>query len=213
VLSGVALKDGSPKIRVLVADDHPALREGITAMLERENMEVVAQASDGDEAVALYQMHKPGLTLIDLHMPRVDGLTGAAQILKGHPQALIIVLTSYDGDVRVSRALDAGVRSYLLKTAPPKEFIATIHGVLQGHVVVNPLLLTGTRSYDDKLTGKEISVVRLIAQGIPNRDIGKALNVSEHTIKARVKSILAKLGAHDRSHAVTVARDRGYLDF
>lgn len=182
-------------------------------MLERENMQVVAQASDGDEAVRLYQVHKPRLTLMDLHMPRVDGLTGAAKILKRDSQALIIVLTSYDGDVRVSRALDAGVRSYLLKTAPPNEFIATIRGVLQGHVVVNPLLLAGFQLADDKLTDKEISVVRLIAQGIPNREIGKSLNVSEHTIKARVKSILAKLCANDRSHAVTIARNRGYLDF
>jgi DNA-binding NarL/FixJ family response regulator len=202
--------------RILIADDHPATREGLCALLEREEgFKVVAQAGDGMEAVALFREHQPHLTLLDLHMPRMDGLEAVAAIREEFPDALLVVMTSYDGDVRVAKALSLGVRSYILKTSHPKDVMSTLHRVLDGEVVLEKRLAAkvAASAAQDQLTPREISVIRLIAQGIPNRDIGLSLNVSEHTIKARIKNILAKLGANDRTHAVTLARERGFLDF
>ena len=208
------MDDVAPKTRVLIADDHPATREGLCALLHREaGFQVVGQAQDGAEAVSLYRLHRPQLTLMDLHMPRMDGLVAAAAILKEFPHALIVALTSYGGDARVARALSQGVRSYILKTAHPKEVRSILHRVLRGEIVVEQRLANPIAFPQDHLTSREISVVKLIAQGIPNREIGVSLNVSEHTVKARIKNILLKLGANDRSHAVTLARDRGFLDF
>lgn len=202
--------------RVLIADDHPTTREGLRALLEREqDMEVVAQAADGREAVSLFRMHQPDLTLMDLHMPHMGGLEAAAAIRSEFPQALIVVLTSYEGDARVARALSLGVRSYILKTSHPKDVRLALRRVLDGEVVVEERLASAAVELhpQDYLTSRELSVVKLIAHGKHNRDIGQALNVSEDTVKARIKSILAKLGANDRAHAVTLARDRGFLDF
>ena len=200
--------------RVLIADDHPAMREGLCALIEREgDMQVVAQAADGQEAVALFREHQPQLTLMDLHMPRMDGLAAVAAIRKEFPQALIVAVTSYEGDARVARALELGVRSYILKTAHPQEVRQMLRRTLGGELVMEQHLAGKVLCSQDFLTAREISVVKLIARGIPNRDIGQSLHVSEHTIKARIKSILAKLGANDRTHAVTLARDRGFLDF
>jgi DNA-binding NarL/FixJ family response regulator len=203
----------SPRVDVLIADDHPATREGICALIERDGtFKVVAQARDGMECVSLFRTHRPQLTLMDLHMPRMDGLGAAASILGEFPGALILALTSYEGDARVERALALGVRSYILKTSHPREVRCALRRVLNGEIVVDQQLLERTHSRD-QLTVREISVVRLVAQGIANRDIGLSLHVSEHTVKARLKSVLAKLGANDRTHAVTLARDRGFLDF
>ena len=200
--------------RVMVADDHHATREGLCALLERErNMQVVAQAGDGEEAVALFRVHHPQLTLMDLHMPGLDGLKAAAAILEESPRALIVALTSYDGDARVARAVALGVRSYLLKTSHPSVLKEALHRVLRGEIVVDPRLEQASKTPREPLTNREISVVKLIAQGNPNRDIGLSLNISENTVKARIKSVLIKLGARDRTHAVTLARDRGFLDF
>jgi DNA-binding NarL/FixJ family response regulator len=203
-----------PATNVLIADDHPAMREGLCTLLEREStFKVVAQAQDGLEAVSLFRTYRPQLALLDLHMPRMDGLGAVAAILTEFPDALIVVLTSYEGDARVARALSLGVRSYILKTSHPKEVISALRRVLDGSVVVERGLAKADRASPEHLTSREISVVKLIAQGRPNREIGVSLNVSEHTVKARIKSILAKLGANDRAHAVTLARDRGFLDF
>ena len=200
--------------RVMVADDHHATREGLCALLERErNMQVVAQAGDGEEAVALFRVHHPQLALMDLHMPGLDGLKAAAAILEESPRALIVALTSYDGDARVARALALGARSYLLKTSHPSVLKEALHRVLRGEIVVDPRLEQTSKTPREPLTNREISVVKLIAQGNPNRDIGLSLNISENTVKARIKSVLIKLGARDRTHAVTLARDRGFLDF
>jgi DNA-binding NarL/FixJ family response regulator len=204
----------APITHVLIADDHPATREGLCTLLEREgDMKVVAQAADGLEAVSLYRLHRPRLCLMDLHMPRMDGLAAVAAIRKEFPDALIIALTSYEGDARVARALSLGVRSYILKTSHPRDITCALRRVLNGELVVESRLSKPAGLSRDNLTPREISVVKLVAQGTPNRDIGRALNVSEHTVKARIKSIFAKLGANDRSHAVTLARERGFLDF
>jgi DNA-binding NarL/FixJ family response regulator len=208
------MDNGAQTTRVLIADDHPATREGLCALLERErDMKVVAHAADGLEAVALFRRHRPHLTLMDLHMPRMDGLAAAAEIRKEFPDALIVALTSYEGDARVARALSLGVRSYILKTSHPKDVSRALRRVLDGEIVVEQRLAKPVFLSRDHLTLREISVVRLIALGTPNRDIGRSLNVSEHTVKARIRSILSKLGANDRAHAVTLARDRGFLDF
>lgn len=146
-------------------------------------------------------------------MPRMDGLAAVAAIRKEAPGALIIALTSYDGDARVARALALGVRSYILKTSHPRDVESALRRVLKGELVVEQQLVKPEFIFCDHLTPREVSVVKLIAQGTQNRDIARALNVSEHTVKARIKSILSKLGANDRAHAVTLARDRGFLDF
>jgi DNA-binding NarL/FixJ family response regulator len=199
---------------VLIADDHPATREGICALLERDgDLKVVAQAADGLEAVTLFRKHRPQLTLMDLHMPVLDGLGAATLIRREFPEALIVALTSYEGDARVARALAIGVRSYILKTAHPKEVKCALQRVLDGELVAERRLAKMPCCSRDYLTPGEISVVRLIANGNANRDIGQSLHVSEHTVKAGIKSILAMLGANDRAHAVTLARDRGFLDF
>jgi DNA-binding NarL/FixJ family response regulator len=204
----------NPTTNVLIADDHPAMREGLCALLEREgNFNVVAQAEDGMQAVSLFRTHRPQLTVLDLHMPRMDGLAAVTAILKEFPEALIVVLTSYEGDARVARALSLGVRGYIVKTSHPRELAGTLRRVLAGEVFVEQRLARAACSSQDDLTPREISVVKLVAQGRPNRDIGASLHVSEHTVKARIKSVLAKLGANDRTHAVTLARDRGFLDF
>lgn len=200
--------------QVLIADDHPAMRDGLRALVERDGTaRVVAQAADGHEALSLFRTHQPQLTLMDLHMPRMDGLAAVAAIRQEFPQALIVAVTSYEGDARVARALELGVRAYILKTDHPKDIQQKLRRVLDGELVVEQHLAQEALHAQDALTSREISVIRLIAQGIPNRDIGRSLNVSEHTIKARIKSILSKLGANDRSHAVTLARNRGFLDF
>ena len=150
---------------------------------------------------------------MDLQMPRMDGLAAVTAIRQEFPSALIVAVTSYEGDARVARALSLGVRSYILKTSRPKDVEHTLRRVLEGELVVEPPLAETVSFSQESLTSREISVVKLIARGIPNREIGQSLNVSEHTIKARIKNILAKLGANDRAHAVTLARDRGFLDF
>lgn len=208
------MQHSGPRTNVLIADDHPAMREGLCALLEREgNFNVVAQAEDGMQAVALFREHRPQLTVLDLHMPRMDGLAAVTAILNEFPQALIVVLTSYEGDARVARALALGARAYVVKTSHPRDLAAALRRVLAGGVSVEERLAKPAGSPKDQLTAREISVVKLVAQGKPNRDIGKSLHVSEHTVKARIKSVLAKLGANDRAHAVTLARIRGFLDF
>ena len=203
-----------PRTNVLIADDHPAMREGICALLEREgNFNVVAQAEDGMQAVALFRAHRPQLAVLDLCMPRMDGLAAVTAILKEFPEALIVVLTSYEGDARVARALSLGVRAYAVKTSHPRELAATLRRVLAGGVFVEQRLAKFAGPSKDQLTAREISVVKLVAQGQQNREIGASLHVSEHTVKARIKNVLAKLGANDRTHAVTLARSRGFLDF
>ncbi|HUA24913.1 MAG TPA: response regulator transcription factor [Steroidobacteraceae bacterium] len=208
------MNDAASETRVLIADDHPATRDGLAALLEREpGFKVVAQAQDGIEAVSLFRIHRPQLTLLDLRMPRMDGLRAIAAIRQEFGDALIVVLTSYEGDSRVARALSLGVRSYILKTSHPRDVMSALRRVLSGEVVVDSRLAKTVDVRQEHLTPLEISVMKLIAQGRPMRDIALSLNVSEQILKAQLQSILAKLGANNPAHAVTIAWQRGFLDF
>ena len=185
-------------------------------MLERhERVRVVAEAGDGEEAVACFRKHQPDVVLMDLQMPRLDGLQAIATIHAERPDTPIVVLTTYSGDARVSRALAAGATSYILKTADRTQVFAALFGALQGKTVLDETVAGELAASVglESLSWREIGVLRLVAQGKKNSAIGRALNVTEHAIKARLKNILAKLNANDRTHAVSIARDRGFIDY
>lgn len=205
----------SEKIRILITDDHPAMRQGLTSAIAREpDMELVGEAGDGAEAIAKYRELRPTVALLDLQMPNVDGL-GAIEAIRGEfPDANLIVLTSYPGDARVMRALTLGATSYLLKTATLDEIIRAIRASLNGRNVVAPEIAyqIARHAGSEQLTARELSVLRLAAAGQGNKAIGEALFVSEDTVKSRMRSIMAKLGALDRTHAVMIAVQRGFLD-
>jgi DNA-binding NarL/FixJ family response regulator len=203
-------------IRILIADDHPSTRTGIRTMLEQQEcVRVVAEAGDGEEAVARSREHQPDVVLMDLQMPKMDGFQAIAAIHAERPNAPIVVLTTYPGDARVSRALSAGAISYILKTADRAQITAAIFGALMGETVLDKTVASELDANVglESLSPREISALRLVAQGKRNSDIGRALNVSEHTIKARIKNILAKLNANDRTHAVSIAWARGFIEY
>ena len=202
-------------IRILIVDDHPTIRAGIRIILEQQDcMRVVAEAGDGEEAVARLREVQPDVVLMDLQMPKMDGLQAIAAIHAERPNVPIMVLTTYPGDARVSRALSAGAISYILKTAHRTQIIAAIFGSLQGETVLDKTVACELDANvgHESLSQREISALRLVAQGERNSDIGRALNVTEHTIKSRIKNILAKLNANDRTHAVSIARARGFIE-
>lgn len=201
-------------IRILIADDHPVMRDGLRAAIDQEDdLQVVGEAADGAEAIARYRELLPDVTLLDLQMPHVDGLQAITAIRKDFPHACIVVLTTYPGDARVTRAMTLGATSYLLKTACRGEILKAIRSAAQGRQVVAPEVVREIDSYrgSESLTVRELSVLRLVAEGKGNRAIGEALCVSEDTVKARMKSLMAKLDAEDRTHAVTIAIRRGFL--
>ena len=205
----------SEKIRVLITDDHPIMRRGLRAAISQESdMELVGEAADGAEAIALFRELQPTVALLDLQMPNVDGLEAIAAIRGEFPKATIIVLTSYPGDARVMRALALGATSYLLKSATLEEIIKAIRSSVAGrHVVTSEVAHEIARhAGSDNLTTRETSVLRLAAAGQSNKAIAEALFVSEDTVKSRMRSIMAKLGALDRTHAVMIAVQRGFLD-
>lgn len=202
-------------MRILIADDHPVMREGLRSMLEREtDICVVAEASDGLEATDLFCLHRPDVSLIDLQMPNLDGLGAIGSIRAECPDASIVVLTTYPGDARVASALSLGAVSYILKTSTRAEIVATVRAAARGRMTLGPEVLHEVCAYrgTEALSPREISVLRLIAAGKKNRRIGEELNVSEQTVKTRIRNILAKLEAHDRTHAVTIALRRGFID-
>ena len=202
-------------IRILVVDDHPLLREGITAVLAAEpDMAVVAEAGDGREAVEQFRAHRPDVTLMDLQMPDMNGTDAILAIRKDYPEARIIVLTTYGGDAQAVRALKAGASGYLLKSMLRKELVATIRGVHGGKKIIPPEIAVEMAEHhaDDALTEREIEVLREVAAGNANKAVALHLAVSEETVKAHMKSILSKLGANDRTHAVTIALKRGIID-
>jgi len=209
------MNTGLNLIRILAVDDHPMLREGIASLVaSQSDMELVAEASTGREALKQFRNHRPDLTLMDLQMPDMDGIEAMIAIRDEFPEARIIVLTTYKGDVQVLRALKAGARAYLLKGLLRKELLETIRAVYAGQRRIPPEVaaVLADHAVDEALTVREIDVLRLIAGGNANKLIGDQLSITEETVKGYVKSILSKLGASDRTHAVTVALKRGIID-
>jgi DNA-binding NarL/FixJ family response regulator len=202
-------------IRILIADDHPALREGLARAISLEpGMTVVGSVEDGVEAISEFRVLRPDVVLLDLQMPRKSGLQALAEIRTISPAACVVVLSTYAGDARVARALRLGAASYLLKTAHTEAIVAAIYSAYSGRVVLAPDLSEDLEFHRgmETLSAREISVLRLIAAGMQNRRIGEELNISEQTVKSRIKNILAKLNARDRSHAVVLAMRRGFID-
>jgi DNA-binding NarL/FixJ family response regulator len=201
-------------IRIMAADDHVLLRRGIAAIIASQpDMSLVAEASNGREAVEQYRTHRPDITLMDLQMPEMNGLDAMIAIRAEFPEARIIMLTTYTGDVQVLRAMKVGARGYLLKTLLDKELLETIRAVHGGKK-----MLSAEASYElaehttsDALTPAEIDVLRLIAAGHANKQIAAQLSVTEDTVKGRVKGILSKLGANDRTHAAMIGVKRGII--
>lgn len=203
------------KISVLAVDDHPLLREGIAAVISgEEDIELVAEAANGQEAIELFRRHRPNVTLMDLQMPDMNGIDAIIAIRREFPNARFVVLTTYRGDVQVVRALKAGASGYLLKNMLRKDLLDTIRAVNDGRRRIPPEIAAELADHimEDALTDREIEVLRRVAVGNSNKIIGAQLNVSEATVKGHMKSILAKLGANDRAHAVTIAVRRGFLD-
>jgi DNA-binding NarL/FixJ family response regulator len=202
------------RIRVLCADDHPIVRKGIASLLANEpDTVLVGEASNGKEAVDLYRALQPDVTLIDLRMPQLDGIAATRQIRSEFPKANIIALTSYDGDQDIYQALEAGVRGYLLKETVHAEMIRAIRTVHAGKRLVPPEVAERLSEYFPQiaLTPREVEVLSFVAQGLANKDIAERLGTASGTIKMHIQNILEKLGAADRTHAVTIAIRRGIL--
>jgi DNA-binding NarL/FixJ family response regulator len=210
-----SVSDGSAQIRILAVDDHALVREGIAILVGTQpDMTLVAEASNGREAIQQFRTHRPDVTLMDLQMPEMNGCDAIVAIRGEFPDAKIIVLTTYKGDVQILRSLKAGAQGYLLKTTFHKELVQTIRAVHAGRKA-----LSSEASYeiaehatDDALTPAEISVLRLIAAGNANKQIADQLSITEETVKSRVKSILSKLGANDRTHAAMIGVKRGIVE-
>jgi DNA-binding NarL/FixJ family response regulator len=202
-------------IRILSVDDHPLVRQGIVGLVAvQPDMGVVAEASNGREAIQQFRTHRPDITLMDLQMPEMSGLDALIAIRGEFPEARIIVLTTYRGDVQVLRALKAGARGYLLKDTLHRELLETIRAVHAGKKSVSAEVSfqLAEHATDDALTPAEIRVLRLIAAGFANKEIAAQLSLSEETVKGQVRNILSKLDAKDRTHAVTIGLKRGIID-
>jgi DNA-binding NarL/FixJ family response regulator len=202
-------------IRILSVDDHPILRQGVTALVSGQpDMSVAAEATNGREAIQQFRAHHPDVTLMDLQMPEMNGLDAMIAIRGEFPEARIIVLTTYDGDVQVLRALKAGARGYLLKNGLHKELLEAIRSVHAGKRALSAeaSVRLAEHATDDALTPAEIRVLRMIAEGNANKEIATLLSVSVDTVKGQVRNILSKLGANDRTHAAMIGLKRGIID-
>jgi DNA-binding NarL/FixJ family response regulator len=203
-------------IRILAVDDHPVVRQGIAGLVAiHSDMSLVAEASNGREAIQQFRAHHPDITLMDLQMPEMGGVDAMIAIRGEFPEARIIVLTTYTGDAQILRALKAGARAYLLKNSLHKELLETIRAVHAGKKA-----LSAEASYqlaehatDDALTPAEVRVLRLIGEGNANKEIAAQLSISEETVKGQVRNILSKLGANDRTHAAMIGLKRGIIEF
>ena len=205
---------GPRAIRILAVDDHALLRRGIAAILATQpDMDLVAEASNGREAVEQFRAHRPDITLMDLQMPEMNGLDAMTVIRGEFPEARFIVLTTYTGDVQVLRSMKVGARAYLLKNLLDKELLETIRAVHAGKKMLSAEVSyeLAEHATDEALTEGEVEVLRLIAAGNANKQIAAQLSVTEETVKGRVKNILAKLGANDRTHAAMIGLKRGII--
>ena len=205
-----------PAIRILCVDDHPVVRQGIAGLVGvHADMALIAQASNGREAIEQFRTHRPDITLMDLQMPEMGGLDAINAIRSEFPEARIIVLTTYAGDVQALRALKAGARAYLLKNAMHKELLETVRVVHAGRKSMSPevSIELAEHATDDALTPAEIRVLRLIAEGNANKEVASHLALSEETVKGQVRNILSKLGAKDRTHAAMIGFKRGIIEF
>ncbi len=208
-------KQTSSRIRILVVDDHPVLRDGLVAMVESQpDLEVVGEAGTGKQAIVLFEEHLPDITLMDLGLPDIHGVEVIKTLRSTHPDARIIVLTTYLGDVQAIRALRAGASGYLLKATLRRDLLDSIRAVHAGlrHVQAEVATELAQHAADQSLTEREIEVLKLIAKGCANKIVADRLNISEDTVKGHVRNILFKLKANDRTHAVTIALHRGFFE-
>lgn len=206
---------GSSPIRILTVDDHPLVREGIAGLLGvQTDMAVVGEAGNGREAIQQFRTHRPDVTLMDLQMPEMNGLDALIAIRAEFPEARVIMLTTYEGDVHILRALKAGAQGYLLKNALHSDLLRTIRAVHEGKRSLSPEASVQVAEHmsDEALTPAEVVVLRLIAAGNANKEIADQLGVTEDTVKGRVKSILSKLDANDRTHAAIIGLKRGIIE-
>ncbi|MGH8142549.1 MAG: response regulator [Steroidobacteraceae bacterium] len=209
--AGAAVKK---TIRVILADDHPVVRDGLAAMINQQSdMEVVAEAGDGDEAVDLYQKHRPDLMVLDLRMPKRDGVAVVQRVMELNPEACLLIMTTYDGDEDIFRCLSQGAKGYLLKDAPRQEILSAIRAVSENRPYASSSVAAKAlqRMAKPSLTRRELDVLQLVAQGRSNKDIARRLTITEGTAKTHVKAILTKLDAISRTEALAIAHKRGLI--
>jgi DNA-binding NarL/FixJ family response regulator len=203
------------RIRVFTVDDHPLMREGIAAVIERQqDMVLVGEATNGREAIEGFRLHRPDVTLMDLQMPEMSGIDAIIAIRREFSSARVVVLTTFQGDVQALRAFKAGASGYLLKNMLRKELVDTIRTVHAGRRRIPPEVAAELAEHviDDELSEREIEILARVAQGNSNKIIASQLGISEATVKYHLQSVLSKLGANDRTHAVTIAMKRGFID-
>lgn len=202
------------KLRVILADDHPVVRDGLAAIVNQQaDMQVIAEASDGEEALALFLQHQPDVMVLDLRMPRLDGANVVQRLLELHPKARILIMTTYDGDEDIFRSLSQGAKGYILKDAPRQEILSAIRAVSNDQPYTSSSIATKAiqRMARPTLTQREQHVLQQLAQGLSNKEIARRLDITEGTAKTHVKAILTKLDAISRTEAVAVAHRRGLV--